>query len=161
MHAATGTDTKRIGAIAAKIEDDLSLPSPPDQETGSRDGGETSPMWELVAAAVELDRRLVACRAEYCIYMYNFRDMHFTAHDQRDFCRTSMYGFGWSGNTMESALPGMQFKTGEKYRVAFTVAPALVKFGDHEGEGYETMQRIAKRRVLIETVVGSGGGASV
>jgi hypothetical protein len=107
-------------------------------------------MLEIVTAAVELDRRLVSCRARYWIYMYSHHDMYLSTHEPRDYYKIPMYGFSCWGNKIESALPGMQLRTGEKYKVAFAVAPTLVKFGDHEGEGYERLQRIANRRVLIE-----------
>ena len=109
---------------------------------------------DIVNQAVDLDRRLVMCRANYRLFMYDkCEDTHLAqqmVYQESQVVRLPphTYGFGYTDQTMEPAVQGVVYKPDRKWKVSLVVTPALLKYGDHEGENYENCKVIARRRVV-------------
>jgi hypothetical protein len=139
-------DEDRMRRIAADIVRDCGFAVDRRQEVGGPS------FLEIVKTAVELDRRLATCRAKYQVHMYiPSQDMLLPFLGQE--FPYPMFGFDYIESTMTPAIHGEAYKTTSravKWRVSLVVTPALVKYGDHEGENYENARVIARRRVMCD-----------
>lgn len=96
------------------------------------------------------------CHADYQIFMYDqLEDMRVS---QQSLWRENTlervgfrgYGFEYTDQTMSPAVHGMVYKPDRKWKVALVVTPAILKYGDHEGENYDNCKIIARRRVVCQ-----------
>ena len=147
IHRVYNPAEERIRQVVADITRECCFPPLVDKR-------QTSPsLQEIVRDAVELDRRLVSCRANYKVYMYS-RNQDMSLVTQRlEFRGIPPCGFEYVENTMEPAIQGEVYKSTKpyhKYRVALVVTPALIKYGDHEGENYKNFKLISRRMVVCE-----------
>ncbi|KAK3324104.1 hypothetical protein B0T19DRAFT_443543 [Cercophora scortea] len=105
----------------------------------------------IFTEATKLDAKLVACRALYRVFMYHeLEDTKF--HPQKDIDeylrRVPCHGFSFDPDQMEPIIMDKQPERGAQ--VDLVVSPSLVKYGDHEGENYETGMFISRREVICD-----------
>ncbi|KAK3687456.1 P-loop containing nucleoside triphosphate hydrolase protein [Podospora appendiculata] len=70
--------------------------------------------------------------------------------------RIPRHGFAFEPDEMEPTILDKEPRRGA--RVDLVVSPSLVKYGDHEGENYESKMFISKRKVICDLYIESGGG---
>jgi len=135
-----GIDQDRIAKLAEKIEVELSpfQRQPP----AGPDGCFSHTFEDLISDAVELDVEMAQCRAWYQVSMGEGQTKEGGGGEERR--RSRAPGLDFDAETMENAVD----RRTTIGTVSLIVTPLLVKWGDIDGNSFDTRKVLARRQVV-------------
>lgn len=141
FYGVNGIDTTRARRLAHQLDQTLRP-----YETKRSSSEHCPKLQDIVEEAAQIDAELCQCRAKYVVWMYHPSETTWFAEPSRH-----RWGFVPKPATMENALGGGCAAGDEdtSYRVDLVISPCLVKYGDSDGEKYESGRVISKSQVVL------------